>query len=120
MTVMCCLSHGTQDLDPDFLRSAHGFARSTVSRIAILYHRCAIAVSLVVGQISEQLGRRRTVITSLGLACPAIYLWAFGRAHHRAEENWKHGEYRALRISQLISGLQSRACNLLQRMNFPR
>src|ERR1019366_31935 len=37
------LLFGTQDLYPDFLKSAHGFARSTVSRIAILYNICAIA-----------------------------------------------------------------------------
>src|SRR5215472_11178581 len=42
MTIMSCLSHGTQDLYPDFLRSEHGFARSMVSDIAILYSLCAI------------------------------------------------------------------------------
>jgi MFS transporter, SHS family, lactate transporter len=61
MTVMSCLSHGTQDLYPDFLKSEHGFARSTVSEIAILYNLCAIASSALFGHLSESLGRRHTI-----------------------------------------------------------
>lgn len=80
MTVMSCLSHGTQDLYPDFLKSEHGFARSTVSRIAILYSICAIASSAFFGYLSESLGRRRTIMLALGLALIALYPWAFGGA----------------------------------------
>ncbi len=80
MTVMSCLSHGTQDLYPDFLKSSHGFARSTVSRIAILYNICAIAASTFFGQLSESLGRRRTIILALAVALGALYPWAFGAA----------------------------------------
>jgi SHS family lactate transporter-like MFS transporter len=80
MTVMTCLSHGTQDLYPDFLKSAHGFARSTVSRIAIFYNICAIAASSFFGQLSESLGRRRTIILGLSVAFIALYPWAFGVA----------------------------------------
>jgi SHS family lactate transporter-like MFS transporter len=80
MTVMSCLSHGTQDLYPDFLKSAHGFARSTVSRIAMLYNLCAIVSSTFFGQLSESLGRRRTSIIALGVAAMALYPWAFGVA----------------------------------------
>jgi len=80
MTVMSCLSHGTQDLYPDFLKSAHGFVRSTVSSIAILYNICAIAASPFFGQLSEVLGRRRTIILALGVASIALYPWAFGVA----------------------------------------
>jgi MFS transporter, SHS family, lactate transporter len=78
MTVMSCLSHGTQDLYPDFLKSTHGFARSTVSRIAILYNICAIASSTFFGQISESLGRRHTIMLALSVAFVALYPWAFG------------------------------------------
>jgi MFS transporter, SHS family, lactate transporter len=78
MTVMSCLSHGTQDLYPDFLKSSHGFARSTVSHIAILYNICAIAASTFFGQLSESLGRRRTIILALAVAFSALYPWAFG------------------------------------------
>ncbi|HTC48566.1 MAG TPA: MFS transporter [Candidatus Aquilonibacter sp.] len=80
MTIMSCLSHGTQDLYPDFLKSAHGFARSTVSRIAIFYNICAIAASPFFGQLSESLGRRRTFMLSLSVAALALYPWAFGAA----------------------------------------
>lgn len=80
MTVMSCLSHGTQDLYPDFLKSAHGFARSLVSEIAILFNLCAIVASLFFGQLSESLGRRRTIICALGIAFIALYPWAFGAA----------------------------------------
>ncbi len=78
MTVMSCLSHGTQDLYPDFLKSQHGFARSTVSDIAILYNLCAIASSAFFGQLSESLGRRHTIMLALGVAFIALYPWAFG------------------------------------------
>ena len=80
MTAMSCLSHGTQDLYPDFLKSAHGFARSTVSRIAILYNICAIAASAFFGHLSESFGRRHTIMLGLGVAFMALYPWAFGVA----------------------------------------
>ena len=80
MTVMSCLSHGTQDLYPDFLKSAHRLDRSTVSGIAILYNICAIVSSTFFGQLSESLGRRRTIMLALGVAFIALYPWAFGMA----------------------------------------
>jgi SHS family lactate transporter-like MFS transporter len=80
MTVMSCLSHGTQDLYPDFLQSAHGFARSLVSRIAILYNLCAIISSLFFGQLSQRLGRRLTIVAALSVSLLALYPWAFGVA----------------------------------------
>jgi len=80
MTVMSCLSHGTQDLYPDFLKSAHRLDRSTVSGIAILYNICAIVSSTFFGQLSESLGRRRTIMIALCVAFVALYPWAFGMA----------------------------------------
>ena len=80
MTVMSCLSHGTQDLYPDFLKSEHGFARTTVSDIAILYNLCAIASSAFFGHLSESLGRRHTIMLALGISLLALYPWAFGTA----------------------------------------
>ncbi|SPF34209.1 Major facilitator superfamily (MFS) transporter [Candidatus Sulfotelmatobacter kueseliae] len=78
MTVMSCFSHGTQDLYPDFLRSAHGLTRDTVSNIAILYNTCAIASALLFGQISERLGRRRGIMLALCVSLTALGPWAFG------------------------------------------
>jgi len=80
MTVMSCLSHGTQDLYPDFLKSQHHFSRASVSDIAVLYNICAIASSLVFGNLSESLGRRRTIMLALVVAFTALYPWAFGVA----------------------------------------
>jgi MFS transporter, SHS family, lactate transporter len=78
MVGMTCLSHGTQDLYPDFLKSAHGFTRSAVSNIAILFNICAIGASLLFGHLSESFGRRHTIMLALGVASLALYPWAFG------------------------------------------
>jgi SHS family lactate transporter-like MFS transporter len=78
MTFMSCLSHGTQDLYPDFLRSAHGLTRNTVSDITILYNTCAIAGALLFGQISERLGRRRSIMLALCVSLAVLRPWAFG------------------------------------------
>ncbi len=78
MALMTCLSHGTQDLYPDFLKSVHHFSSSTISTIAILYNIGAIAGSLVIGQLSERMGRRHSMMLAFGLALAAIPAWAFG------------------------------------------
>jgi SHS family lactate transporter-like MFS transporter len=80
MVVMSCLSHGTQDLYPDFLKSVHGLTRSNVSGIAILYNVFAIVGALVFGQLSEKFGRRRSIMLALGLSFVALYPWALGTA----------------------------------------
>ncbi len=78
MTFMSCLSHGTQDLYPDFLKSVYGLSRDTVSNIAVLYNMCAIVGALLCGQVSERLGRRRGIILALCVSILSIYPWAHG------------------------------------------
>ena len=78
MTFMSCLSHGSQDLYPDFLKSIHGLTRATVSNVAILYNLFAIAGALLFGQISERLGRRVGIMLALCVSLLSIYPWAFG------------------------------------------
>lgn len=78
MSVMACLSHGTQDLYPDFLKSAHGFSDITISNLAILYNIGAIAGALIIGHLSEHLGRRYSIMLALTLCLLAIPAWAFG------------------------------------------
>ena len=78
MTLMMFLSHGTQDLYPDFLKTTHGLPASTVSSIAILFNLGAVLGGIVFGQISES-GRRRSMIAALGLSLAAIPWWAFGQ-----------------------------------------
>ena len=78
MTVMSCLSHGTQDLYPDFLKSVHGFSRDTVSNIALLYNVCAITGALIFGQVSERVGRRHGIMLALCVSLASMRFWAFG------------------------------------------
>ncbi|MGH9397668.1 MAG: MFS transporter [Terriglobia bacterium] len=78
MTLMMFLSHGTQDLYPDFLKSAHHFTSNTVSSMAILYNVGAVLGAIIFGQLSERIGRRRGMTTALVLSLAIIPLWAFG------------------------------------------
>ncbi|HUA93550.1 MAG TPA: MFS transporter [Terracidiphilus sp.] len=78
MTVITCLSHGTQDLYPDFLTTLHGFSSAMVSRLAIFYNVGAILGALVVGHLSEKLGRRRSILLALAITLAAMPAWAFG------------------------------------------
>jgi SHS family lactate transporter-like MFS transporter len=78
MTFMMFLSHGTQDLYPDFLGSVHKFTPAMQSYMAILYNIGAIVGAVVFGQFSEKLGRRVTMIAAMSLALLVIPFWAFG------------------------------------------
>ncbi len=78
MTMMMFLSHGTQDLYPDFLKTAHNIKDSTVSDLAVLYNIGAIVGSILFGYLSERLGRKRSMLGAFGLALVVIPFWAFG------------------------------------------
>jgi MFS transporter, SHS family, lactate transporter len=78
MTAITCLSHGTQDLYPDFLKTVHGFSNAVVSNLAILYNIGAIAGALVIGHYSDRLGRRFAILLALVICALSIPLWAFG------------------------------------------
>lgn len=78
MTLMVFLSHGTQDLYPDFLKSARGFRGEVVADVVILYNIGAILGAIVFGHASEAMGRRRSMIAALGLSLVVIPAWAFG------------------------------------------
>jgi MFS transporter, SHS family, lactate transporter len=78
MTLMMFLSHGTQDLYPDFLKSARGFTPAVVSYIAILFNIGAVLGAITFGYVSERLGRRRSMIAALAVSLAVIPAWAFG------------------------------------------
>ena len=78
MTLMTCLSHGTQDLYPDFLKSVHNFSAGLVARTAILYNCFAIAGALIIGRLSQKIGRRRGALVALVVSIVSIPLWAYG------------------------------------------
>jgi MFS transporter, SHS family, lactate transporter len=80
MTVITCYSHGSQDLYPDFLRSARGLSTPMVSNLAILYNIGAILGAIVIGQLSQKIGRRWSMIAAMALALAALPAWAFGHS----------------------------------------
>ena len=77
MTLMMFLSHGTQDLYPDFLKSTHGASAATAANIAMWYNVGAIVGAIIFGQLSEMIGRRRGMIAALLLSLVTIPAWAF-------------------------------------------
>lgn len=84
MAVMLCLSHGTQDLYPDFLKSLPHIASRKIAGmdllygIPVLYNIAAIAGSLFFGFLSQRIGRRFSIILALIAALLSIPAWAFG------------------------------------------
>ena len=80
MTMMMFLSHGTQDLYPDFLKTAHNIKASTVSDLAVLYNIGAIMGSILFGYLSERLGRKHSMLGAFGLALVVVPFWAFGES----------------------------------------
>jgi SHS family lactate transporter-like MFS transporter len=80
LTLMICLSHGTQDLYPDFLKTAHHISPNVVAYLAMFYNVGALLGTVSVGHTSEKLGRRKSIILSLSLCALVIPLWAFGHS----------------------------------------
>jgi MFS transporter, SHS family, lactate transporter len=78
MTFMMFLSHGTQDLYPDFLKEVHKLSQSQVANIAILYNCGAITGAVLFGAFSQRAGRRMGILAALGWCLLVIPLWAFG------------------------------------------
>ena len=78
MTFMMFLSHGTQDLYPDFLREVHHVAAARVADIAMVYNVGAVIGAIIFGALSQRLGRRKGMIAALGMCLVVIPWWAFG------------------------------------------
>lgn len=84
MTIMSFLSHGSQDLYPDFLKSIPGFASrhllgmEVIFGIPVLYNLCAVVAGPIFGHISQRIGRRHAVILALVISLLSIPAWAFG------------------------------------------
>ena len=77
MTLMMFLSHGTQDLYPDFLKSTRGASARTVAYLAIWYNIGAVVGAVIFGHLSEVIGRRRSMIAALILSLVTIPAWTF-------------------------------------------
>ncbi len=78
MTFMMFLSHGTQDLYPDFLKEAHRISAKVVANVAILYNIGAVIGAVIFGHLSQIAGRRKSMIAALALSMIVIPVWAFG------------------------------------------
>ncbi len=78
MTFMMFLSHGTQDLYPDFLQEVHRASVSVRANIAIIYNIGAVVGAILFGHFSQVAGRRKGMIAALGLSLVMIPFWAFG------------------------------------------
>jgi len=77
MTFMMFLSHGTQDLFPDFLQSRH-ISAAMVSYIVILGNIGAMVGGIIFGELSNRAGRRLSLVSALILSLAVMPLWAFG------------------------------------------
>jgi SHS family lactate transporter-like MFS transporter len=84
MAAMTCMSHGTQDLYPDFLKTLPWMKGATVLGmkaglgIPVIYNIGAIMGALGIGALSERIGRRYAVLFALGLCLLSMPMWAFG------------------------------------------
>jgi SHS family lactate transporter-like MFS transporter len=78
MTLMMFLSHGTQDLYPDLLKSARSFDPKVVAYLVMLLNVGAVLGAVIFRQLSESRGRRRTMILALLLSMTVIPAWTFG------------------------------------------
>jgi SHS family lactate transporter-like MFS transporter len=79
MTFMMFLSHGTQDLYPDFLKEIHRIPAPRVADIAVAYNIAAVAGGIIFGALSQRIGRRKGMIAAMALSLAVIPVWAFGK-----------------------------------------
>ncbi len=80
MTFMMFLSHGTQDLYPDFLQEVHKLSGAMRANVAIIYNCGAVVGAIIFGHFSQVAGRRKGMMAALCLVLLVIPLWAFGQA----------------------------------------
>jgi len=77
MAMMNFVSHGTQDMYPTFLQRARGFTPGGRAALTAFSMLGAIAGGVLVGLVSDRVGRRRSIALSLVGALAVIPLWAF-------------------------------------------
>ena len=78
MTAFNFLSHGSQDGYPSFfLRGEHHFDTRLASLITAIGNVGAIVGGLLIGTLSQRLGRRRAIVLAALAVLPLIPVWAF-------------------------------------------
>src|SRR5258705_10466915 len=78
MVFMMFLSHGTQDLYPDFLKEIHKVAPSRVANIAMIYNVGAVIGAGRFGLLSPSLGRGKGMMGALGVFLLAMPILGVG------------------------------------------
>ena len=77
MTGMNLSSHGTQDMYPTFLQRFWHFDPSKRSIITAISMVGAVLGGVVIGLLSDRVGRKRTIAWSLAAAIVMVPLWAY-------------------------------------------
>jgi SHS family lactate transporter-like MFS transporter len=77
LTFMGFSGHGTQDMYPTFLKTQHGFSGQGAALMTIIANLGALFGGVLIGLMSDRLGRRKSMVTALGLAILIVPLWAF-------------------------------------------
>jgi SHS family lactate transporter-like MFS transporter len=77
MAMMNMVSHGTQDLYPTFLQRDWGFTPERRAALTAFSMVGALAGGVLVGLVSDRLGRRRSIALALVGSLVVIPLWAF-------------------------------------------
>jgi len=80
MTFMMFLSHGTQDLYPDFLHEVHKVSGVARANIAMIYNVGAVTGAILFGLLSQAAGRRKGMLAALALSLVLIPVWAFSQS----------------------------------------
>jgi MFS transporter, SHS family, lactate transporter len=79
MTAFNWMSHGTQDIYPTYLKTGLKFSPNTALYIAILYNVGALLGGVVMGSLSERIGRRATIVICTLLALPVLPIFAMSK-----------------------------------------
>ena len=77
MALFNSFSHGTQDLYPTFLQKQRHYDTQLTGLIAILMNCGAITGAMLMGPLSERIGRRRTITLGCTLALLVLPLWVW-------------------------------------------
>ena len=77
LTMLNFFSHGTQDLYPTYLQRQRHFDTDTTAMISAISMVGAIFGGLLIGNLSNRFGRRRSMIVAALIALCVIPLWVF-------------------------------------------
>jgi MFS transporter, SHS family, lactate transporter len=77
MSMMNFISHGTQDMYPTYLQRQLHYNSSDTALVSAISMLGAIVGGLIIGNLSDRFGRRRSMIVAALLAVCVIPLWVF-------------------------------------------